>query len=114
MLGSKSWKRDWQKIVERAASRPLPMILHVPHAVRAVRAESVKAGQAGHPGHTLSMVEQPEEEVRHRPEVCSQCGEDLSRVPGTLAERRQVLDVPEIRLQAQEHQVEAISCPSCE
>jgi transposase len=70
-------------------------------------------GQAGHPGHTLSMVEQPEEEVCHRAQVCSQCGEDLSAIPGTITERRQVLDVPEIRLLAQEHQVEAISCPSC-
>jgi transposase len=70
-------------------------------------------GQAGHPGHTLSMVEQPEEVVRHRPEVCSQCREDLSRVPGRVAERRQVLDVPEIRLVAHEHQIEAICCPTC-
>src|SRR5216683_472967 len=70
-------------------------------------------GQAGHPGHTLSMVEQPEEVVRHRPKVCSQCGENLSGVPGSVAERRQVLDVPEIRLLAQEHQIEAICCPHC-
>jgi transposase len=70
-------------------------------------------GQTGHPGHTLSMVEQPEEVVRHRPEVCSQCSEDLSRVPGIVAERRQVLDVPEIHLLAQEHQIEAICCPHC-
>ena len=70
-------------------------------------------GQAGHPGHTLSMVEQPDEVVRHRPKVCSQCREDLSAVPGSVAERRQVLDVPEIRLLAQEHQIEAICCPTC-
>ncbi len=70
-------------------------------------------GQPGHPGHTLCMVEQPEEVVRHRPEVCSQCGEDLSAVPGTVLERRQILDVPEIRLRAHEHQIEAIGCPSC-
>jgi transposase len=70
-------------------------------------------GQAGHPGHTLTMVEPPDEVVRHRPEVCSQCGEDLSAVPGSVAERRQVLDVQEIRLLAQEHQVEAICCPTC-
>src|SRR5258708_15568499 len=70
-------------------------------------------GQAGHPGHTLAMVEQPEEVVRHRPKVCSQCREDLSAVPGSVAERRQVLDVPEIRLLAQEHQIEAICCPTC-
>jgi transposase len=70
-------------------------------------------GQAGHAGHTLSMVEQPDEVVRHRPEVCSQCREDLSAVPGIVVERRQVLDVPEIRLLAQEHQIEAICCPNC-
>src|SRR5260370_6727556 len=35
-------------------------------------------GQAGHAGHTLSMVEQPDEVVCHRPEICSQCGEDRS------------------------------------
>src|SRR5437763_10575597 len=70
-------------------------------------------GQAGHPGHTLSMVEQPDEVVRHRPKVCRQCREDLSAVPGRVAERRQVLDVPEIRLMAHEHQIEAICCPTC-
>src|SRR5215471_9030622 len=30
-------------------------------------------GQAGHAGHTLCMVEQPDDVVRHRPAVCSQC-----------------------------------------
>jgi transposase len=58
-------------------------------------------------------VEQPEEVVRHRPQVCSHCGEELSAVPGSVAERRQILDVPEIRLRAQEHQIEAIVCPAC-
>src|SRR5260221_743034 len=72
-----------------------------------------RGGQAGHAGHALCMVEQPDEVVRHRPEVCRQCSEDLSRVPGIVAERRQVLDVPEIRLLAHEHQIEAICCPSC-
>ena len=70
-------------------------------------------GQAGHRGHTLAMVEQPDEVMRHRPKVCSQCCEDLSGVPGSVAERRQVLDVPEIRLLAHEHQIEALCCPTC-
>ena len=70
-------------------------------------------GQAGHPGHTLTMVEQPDDVVRHRPQVCSQCRADLREVPGSVAERRQVLDVPEIRLVAHEHQIEAICCPTC-
>ncbi len=71
-------------------------------------------GQAGHPGHTLALVEHPDDVVRHRPAVCRHCGQDLSRVPGRLVERRQVLDVPEIRLVAYEHQLEAICCPHCQ
>jgi transposase len=70
-------------------------------------------GQAGHPGHTLSMVEQPDEVVRQRPTVCHHCHADLSAVPGRVVERRQVLDLPEMRLLAQEHQLEAICCPTC-
>src|SRR6266571_381223 len=70
-------------------------------------------GQAGHAGHTLAMVEQPDEVVCHRPEVCRQCHQHLSAVPGIVTERRQVLDVPEIRLLAHEHRIEAICCPTC-
>lgn len=70
-------------------------------------------GQAGHAGHTLTMVEQPDTVMRHRPLVCCQCHADLSDAPGIVAERRQVLDVPEIRLLAHEHQVEAVCCPHC-
>jgi transposase len=70
-------------------------------------------GQAGHAGHTLVMVEQPDDVVRHRPQVCRQCGEDLSGVAGLVAGRRQVLDVPEMRLLVHEHQIEAIWCPAC-
>ena len=71
-------------------------------------------GQAGHTGHTLVMVEPPDEVIPHRPAVCRQCGEDLSPVPGRVVERRQVLDVPDIRLMAHEHQLEAICCPNCQ
>jgi transposase len=70
-------------------------------------------GQAGHAGHTLVMGEQPDEVVGHRPQVCRQCGEDLSGVAGLVTERRQVLDLPEIRLLVHEHQIEAICCPTC-
>lgn len=70
-------------------------------------------GQAGHPGYTLEMVAQPDDVVGHRPEVCSQCGEALRAIAGRVAERRQVLDVPAIRLLAHEHQLEAVCCPTC-
>src|SRR5712691_3235460 len=99
----------------RTSSKP-PSSDGLARLPRSLRRPSGKrpGGQAGHPGHTLSMVEQPDAVVRHRPKVCSQCGEDLSAVPGRVTERRQVLDLPEIRLLAQEHQLEAIGCPSCQ
>ena len=98
----------------RTSSKP-PSTDGLARLPRSFRRPSGKrpGGQAGHPGHTLSVVEQPDEVVRHRPEVCYQCGEDLSAIPGSIAERRQVLDVPEIRLLAHEHQIEAICCPTC-
>jgi transposase len=78
------------------------------------QSERQPGGQAGHVGHTLAMVEQPDEVIHHRPSVCKQCGHDLSTVAGQVIERRQVLDVPEIRLLAQEHQLEAVCCPTCQ
>ena len=98
----------------RTSSKP-PSSDGLARLPRSARRPSGKrpGGQAGHAGHTLSLVEQPDEVVRHRPKVCRQCREDLSAVPGSVAERRQVLDVPEIRLLAQEHQLEAICCPTC-
>lgn len=76
--------------------------------------EKRPGAQPGHPGHTLLMVEPAEEVLQHRPEICTHCGEDLRTLAGTVVERRQVLDVPEIRLRAQEHQIEAIRCPHCQ
>jgi transposase len=99
----------------RTSSKP-PSSDGLARAPRSSRRPSGKSpgGQPGHRGHSLSLVESPDEVVRHRPSVCSQCHESLSEVAGTVVERRQVLDLPEIRLLAQEHQVEAICCPTCQ
>lgn len=99
----------------RTSSKP-PSSDGLARPPRSLRRPSGKqpGGQAGHPGHTLSQVESPDELVRHRPSVCEACHESLGEVTGTVVERRQVLDLPEIRLLAQEHKVEAIRCPTCQ
>ncbi len=77
------------------------------------RSEKKPGGQAGHPGHTLKMVERPDEVVKHRPVVCQHCQQPLEEVAGRVKERRQVQDLPEMRLVVWEHQVEEVLCPAC-
>lgn len=99
----------------RTSSKP-PSSDGLARPPRSSRRQSGKSpgGQPGHGGHTLQMVEQPEQVVCHHPQQCDHCGQDLSRVAGTLAQRRQVFDLPEIRLQVTEHQIEAVVCPHCQ
>jgi transposase len=71
-------------------------------------------GQPGHPGRTLMQVASPDEVVRHRPAECVHCQQALVGVVGKVKERRQVHDLPEVRLVVREHQVEEVRCPICQ
>ena len=78
------------------------------------RSEKPTGGQPGHTGGTLMQVGSPDEVVCHRPVVCAHCQQSLEGVAGQLKERRQVYDLPEIRLVVREHQVEEVWCPACQ
>jgi len=71
-------------------------------------------GQPEHPGRTLMQVAQPDEIVSHRPAACVHCQQPLEKVPGSVKERRQVHDLPAVRVVVQEHQVEEVWCPACQ
>ncbi len=70
-------------------------------------------GQPGHTGHHLKLVETPDEVMGHRPSHCEQCKQSLEGVEGEVVERRQVQDLPLVRLVVVEHQVEEVCCPRC-
>ena len=71
-------------------------------------------GQTGHPGKTLKRVEQPDHVINHAPESCVACGESLETIAGEAGrERRQVFDVPPIKLEVTEHRVVRKTCLNC-
>jgi transposase len=70
-------------------------------------------GQQGHRGHHLEQVEIPDQVVIHEVECCEQCQLDLRDIPARFPERRQVLDLPTLRLWVSEHRVEEKQCPGC-
>lgn len=67
-------------------------------------------GQAGHPGSTLAMVEDPDETLRHEPGPCIGCGADLAGAERVGVERRQVFDLPPMRVRVTEHQLVKRRC----
>jgi transposase len=71
-------------------------------------------GQLGHRGETLHLVAVPDEVVEHRPAVCAECQTPLDQTaPVVLYERRQVRDLPAVRLVVREHRALHVRCPQC-
>jgi transposase len=81
-------------------------------------------GQAGHRGHTLHQVTEPDKVVEHRfgpGELCPKCG--VALMPGDEPaapdcscdhfEKRQVFELPAVRIEVTEHQAQKLCCPNC-
>ncbi|HXZ73314.1 MAG TPA: IS66 family transposase [Streptosporangiaceae bacterium] len=67
-------------------------------------------GQPGHPGTTLCQVEEPDRVLVQRPQRCQRCDRSLRRARVSSVERRQVFDLPELRLQSTEYRIEHRRC----
>jgi transposase len=71
-------------------------------------------GQLGHRGQTLRLVATPDVVAEHRPAVCAACQMPLDgQTLVVLRERRQVQELPPLRLRITEHQALHVQCPSC-
>lgn len=59
------------------------------------------------------MADTPDEIVVHRVSICSHCQHDLSQTAVKRVVRRQVFDMPPLRLHVSEHQAEVKVCRCC-
>lgn len=92
---------------------------HLPKT-RSLRRKTGKkpGGQLDHPGKTLHLVAAPDAILEHRPTVCAACQTPLPAVESgadvVARERRQLQDLPPIRLHVTEHQALSVRCPACQ
>ena len=74
------------------------------------KGERKSGGQPGHTGHTLERVDEPDHIEVHPVKQCECCGLPLADQRAESLEKRQVHDLPPLRLMVTEHQAETKVC----
>ncbi len=69
-------------------------------------------GQPGHVGKTLTLVDNPDKTTVHKVKMCKNCGKNIEDEIATDHERRQVFDIPPVKIYVEEHKAEIKKC-SC-
>ncbi|MCJ7623558.1 MAG: DUF6444 domain-containing protein, partial [Anaerolineaceae bacterium] len=70
-------------------------------------------GQPGHTGQQLETVSEPDYVKVHNVKECEQCKSWLGDVEVSGYKKRQVFDLPIVKVEVTEHQAEIKACPEC-
>lgn len=105
-------ERQLNKNSRNSSKPPSTDRLSKPKSLRS-KSERTIGGQVGHPGHTLHKVDNPDHTVLHQVHLCSSCGRSLANALLIDRARRQVFDLPPLKIEVTEHQAEMKICPGC-
>ena len=72
-----------------------------------------RGGQKGHEGTQMKMHEQPDHIIKHEVCTCVRCLQSIKHVKAKGIRKRQVFDVPPVKIEVTEHQAEIKGCPFC-
>jgi transposase len=97
----------------RNSSRPPSTDVFIKPKSQRKKGEHPVGGQKGHTGHTLEMVENPDEIIVHKVTKCKVCGTSLEEEPVISVERRQIHEIPPLKIIVTEHRSEHKKCPCC-
>jgi transposase len=78
-----------------------------------IRSGKKPGGQMGHKGTTLEMSNNPDHIEVHNPERCSHCQGALAATAADSYERRQVYELPPLKIMVTEHRCVTKTCPYC-
>jgi transposase len=77
------------------------------------RHKKKSGGQPGHIGKTLQMVSEPDRVEVYRVSRCRHCQASLDQVALESVEKRQIFDIPPMKMEVTEYQADIKRCPQC-
>ena len=103
------------RLGQNSANSNKPPSSDWPTKQRSLRGKSGKpcGGQKGHKGHNLKMVEVADSITVYKVSTCSKCGSCLEDIAPAGYRKRQIFDLPPIKVEVTEHRAEQKICPHC-
>lgn len=71
-------------------------------------------GQKGHKGNFLKESEHPDRIIKHELKNCPFCYFNLENEISVKIKKAQVFDIPQLKIEVEEHQIEEKYCPCCQ